>query len=114
MHEFPTTLAIIAGVAVVGAVTYLIIKSGDEDKDDKKEEKKEESGSEPGEETDETSEMTSRYEGKTVLASSMVSPKQPAVGLYLGLEQDKMEPVGHESASSLSDVTFKAGLSFSF
>lgn len=112
--DFPTTAVIIAGVAIVGAVTYLIIKSGGDDKDESKDEKTEETTSKSTEKEDEDSELTSRYEGKTVLASSMVSPKQPAVGLYLGLEQDVMEPVGHESASSISDVTFKAGLSFSF
>lgn len=109
MQKFPTTLVIIAGVAVVGTVTYLIIKKSQKDKDEGEWE-----GDESIDKSDEESDEASFHQSGISLASTAVSEKRSNVGLYLDVDQTSRETLGAGSVKKLSDMTVKVGLSFGF
>jgi hypothetical protein len=109
MHEFPTTLAIMAGVAVVGTVTYLIIKKSNKDKDEGESEE-----DESIEDSEEETEESCVDQNSTILAAAMPTERRSSIVPYLGIEQVDREAPFCESPRRLSDMTVKVGLSFGF
>jgi len=99
MNDFPTELAIIAGVAVVASVVYLVSKSGSDDNNDKTDDNNETEKSESGSIDNSLGDLaTNKIEGKKL-------------NLYLGMDKAngaKLNTLG------LSDIEFKAGVVFSF
>jgi len=119
MESFPTGLAILTGVVLVGAVTYLIVKKNKKNKAEK--EAVEDNAPVDAQQEAETNEaeqttLLLRDKDDTKVVSSFGTSECQAskIGLYFNVDQGERNILGEKSAPDISDITVKVGVSFVF
>ena len=120
MQNFPTELAIVAGVLVIGGITYFIVKKSKKDKTEKTDIGQDTETSTTDSVIDsnsDTESVTSLDNNKSVrnLNEHPVSEKQKSrVGFYLNVDQDNLSNGINKSELDFSDVSVKVGFSIGF
>lgn len=115
MQKFPTGLAVLTGVVVVGAIVYMVAKKNKNDKELPTESStKEDTEATSGAASDSTQSTTTDPASTSLLLDTDSNRSGSKLGLYFDVDSPDVPSTVLNTKPRFSDLTFKVGFSIGF